>query len=100
MRNLRNGKVRFVMGRVMTGDYDDKKANQIQKFSSEWLMRGDVGSIWTFICYRALHYYYKLFKYIYPEVHFCLFFKSALEKRRLALHLDANKLFMYFFLGS
>lgn len=56
LRNLRNEKARFVMYRVITGDYDDKQKQKrltrygkIQKFSSEWLMRGDVGCIWTFI---------------------------------------------------
>lgn len=60
-----------------------------------------MGCIWTFICYRAFTLLLKtvqVYPVLYPEVCSCLF--SSAHWRRLALHLDTNKPFMYFLLGT
>lgn len=58
------------------------------------------GRLFATVLYTIVTNCSSIYPVLYPEVRFCLFSRASESgERRLALHLDTNKLFMYFFLG-
>lgn len=75
----------------------NKKANDT-KFLDGGVVWAVFGHLFATVLYTIVKNCSSLYPVLYPEVCSCLF--SSAHWRRLALHLDTNKPFMYFLLGT